>query len=347
MKITRENYESWFLDYWEGNLDEPGMEMVRQFGIQHPDLAEELSNLPPSLAANPALSFSGKERLKRCRWDHAEEFEEDAISYLEGDMDPDSQKDFERWMATRPERQDILHQYASCKLKPKLADHFPGREKLKRKFIRLSMWSRIAVAAAVVLIALLAIYPLEHPERTLPPIAAANKDNNTEKPQGKPTEIAAIQPVTTSKTNFVLVNANRKPAKKSTDREAIEPIGAKYARPLNQIAMLVPKTGTVGTYEPAFTDLVPVQPMRLLDANLASKGEIMLSDYYSSKLQSLKAANQNEFITREEVAFAGLRLFSKLPGRHLTAKKGGDGRIRSINFNTQLLAFSIPVHREL
>lgn len=347
MKITRENYESWFLDYWEGNLDEAGKEMVRQFGIQHPDLAEELSNLSPSLVANTALSFSGKERLKKSRWEDADEFEEHAIAYLEGDMESDSQKEFEHWIATKPERQAILHQYASCKLKPEVADRFPGREKLKRRTISISLWSRIAVAAAVVLMALLAIYPFGQPERTHPPLASATRDHDTEKSQVNSSEMAVIHPVIASQSKSIQVKANRKPSKKSPDQGIIEPNEVKYVRSLNQIAMLVPKTGTIGTYEPAFTDLVPVQPVRSLDANLASKGEIMLSDYYNSKLQSLKAANQNEFITREEVAFAGLRLFSKLPGRHLTAKKGGDGRIRAINFNTQLLAFSIPVHREL
>ena len=73
--------------------------------------------------------------------------------------------------------------------------------------------------------------------------------------------------------------------------------------------------------------------------------EMPLSEYLKDKYQELKTSNPTEFITREEFTIAGLHLFSKLPGKRLTGRKGSDGRLKTISFNTQLLAFSIPVNR--
>jgi hypothetical protein len=42
MKITRENYEPYFLDYLEGNLDENLVDDFMEFLQQNPDLKNEL-----------------------------------------------------------------------------------------------------------------------------------------------------------------------------------------------------------------------------------------------------------------------------------------------------------------
>jgi len=59
----------------------------------------------------------------------------------------------------------------------------------------------------------------------------------------------------------------------------------------------------------------------------------------------MKNQGPKGFFSREEVAVAGLRFFSLLPGKHLTGKKGRDGKLKSITFNTQMLAISIPVNK--
>ena len=42
MKITRDNYESFFIDYIEGNLPENMIDQFLDFLNQNPDLKEEL-----------------------------------------------------------------------------------------------------------------------------------------------------------------------------------------------------------------------------------------------------------------------------------------------------------------
>jgi hypothetical protein len=92
---------------------------------------------------------------------------------------------------------------------------------------------------------------------------------------------------------------------------------------------------------PEIPDLVPLKVSLPISS---ASNEIPLSDFLKDKLQELKANGKKTFITREEVTIAGLHLFSRLPGKHLTGKEGRDGRLKTITFNTQLLAFSIPVN---
>ena len=60
MKINRDNYESWFLDYNEGNLDPEEMGMVHLFKIEHPDLADETEEFSPILKADSGLVYRAR-----------------------------------------------------------------------------------------------------------------------------------------------------------------------------------------------------------------------------------------------------------------------------------------------
>ncbi len=45
MKITRQNYEHWFIDFIEGNLNPNDEALVREFVQINPDLNNELEDL--------------------------------------------------------------------------------------------------------------------------------------------------------------------------------------------------------------------------------------------------------------------------------------------------------------
>ena len=51
MKITRDNYEIWFLDYLEGRLNDSEKEELHQFLASHHDLAAELDEYIPTISA--------------------------------------------------------------------------------------------------------------------------------------------------------------------------------------------------------------------------------------------------------------------------------------------------------
>lgn len=65
MKINRDNYEAYFLDYHEGALNPEEMAEVLVFVGQNPDLKEQFEEFENiSLTAEESVSFSGKDFLK-------------------------------------------------------------------------------------------------------------------------------------------------------------------------------------------------------------------------------------------------------------------------------------------
>ena len=46
MRIDRSNYEIWFIDWLDGNLNSNQVEKLKLFLNENPDLEEELAGLP-------------------------------------------------------------------------------------------------------------------------------------------------------------------------------------------------------------------------------------------------------------------------------------------------------------
>jgi hypothetical protein len=353
MKITRDNYEIWFLDYLEGTLDAEHMEMVHQFVAANPDLADGLESCMPGLTADMRPVYPRKELLKRTMFDDPAILEPTAIAAMEGDLTREEQAQFDKWLENKPGAQKLVNSFFLLRLHPDLSVKFPGKARLKRTTVPLKAWIGMVSAAAVLVAAFLIFSPAakndgtsslvkSEPGTTLqqnipeqPAIAAVNpsglsagKTGNGNSPAGSPSLTESPSPA-----------GSPSPAE-LTNRLPEEPVLAE-GRSFVPVGMLEPKTVVVSSNIPAFADLILINsPAPVYYAS----GEIPLSDFLTHKLQALKAGQPQESFSREEFKIAGLRLFSRIPGSHLTGKKGKDGRLKSISFNTQVLAFSIPVN---
>ena len=69
MKITRENYESFFIDYLDGFLDEKLIDDFIEFLQQNPDLKEELSLFENVSVDAENISFDKKDQLFKEKYD--------------------------------------------------------------------------------------------------------------------------------------------------------------------------------------------------------------------------------------------------------------------------------------
>lgn len=63
MNINRQNYEVWFVDFLDGNLDEQSRRELFAFLKDNPDLAKELDQFAEISLDCDNVSFNGKERL--------------------------------------------------------------------------------------------------------------------------------------------------------------------------------------------------------------------------------------------------------------------------------------------
>ena len=159
MKITRDNYESWFLDYIEENLDQEQMEMVRLFKIEHPDLADETEEFSPFLKADSGLVYPGKHLLKKEVYDDPVHFEQSAIAAMEGEMSEEELRLFQNWLDKNPDRKKIVKEFEQCRLLPDKKITFPGKSRLKKKTIWMTGWMQVAAVAAIALLVLLTFIP--------------------------------------------------------------------------------------------------------------------------------------------------------------------------------------------
>lgn len=341
MNITRENYEIWFLDYLEERLNEGDLEAVRHFMQQHPDLAEELDNLVPVVSADTGLLFPGKEQLKKVSFDDPVFFETSAIAVLEGDLNDEEKSSFEEYMSRHPDHNHLLRQFENTRLKPDFSIGFTGKERLKKRSNLRVLWIRLSAVAAIFLLVFYLIYPQKQVNEQV--VSSAVEKEVPAKVNQSETKIAAVLPPAPVASR-VMPSIKVKNTATKTPKNQKPLIAADVKRTFVPMEAMQSKTVAVHTYEQEFADLMPVREFGM---QYFASSEIQLSEYLNDKFREIKAEGNAVYLSREGLTLAGLRLFSWLPGRRLTGEKGNDGRLRSISFSTQLLAFSIPLNREL
>ncbi|MEI6275032.1 MAG: hypothetical protein WCP08_03530 [Prolixibacteraceae bacterium] len=341
MKITRDNYEIWFLDYLEGRLDEMKSEELRLFLVSQPDLAEELEAFSPALSADSNIVYPDKELLKKEQYNDPVFFETVTVAAMEGDLNEAEFHSLEKWLMNNPAQQKFFGELKSTKLKPDLQITFQAKNMLKKKIALSTIWMRMAAVAALFLLAFFLFYP----EKTgkVPEVQkeAAVILQHPANPDEKNTTDSKMLRSVTSNVKFVSVPTSAIYRQKRI-KPTVSAQTSQESRQPDSINLLLAKTSPVYSELPVFADLIPVKsPWAVMLAN----AEIPLTDFLNNKLQSVKGEGPKGFFSREEVILAGLHFFSRLPGNHLTGRKGTDGRLTSISLNTQLLAISVPLNR--
>lgn len=117
MKITRDNYELYFLDYLDHNLDEHLINDLFEFLRENPDLEDELEIMTTHTLEPENISFRGKSKLYKEKYDQESEFNNAAIARLEGDETVQDKTGFEKYLANHPEKQKDIVLFENTKLK--------------------------------------------------------------------------------------------------------------------------------------------------------------------------------------------------------------------------------------
>lgn len=166
MKITRDNYEIWAIDYLEGKLNTDEVADFMLFLGENPDLAEEFDGLRDvGTSANSADPIPNFNFLKKDFIDtplSENNFEEFCIAYHEGDLDEDGKEKLQNYIKGNTKKIHILSLYGKAKLQPDYSIQFPGKNELKRSApftvsyrAKKLLLPLISVAASIILIGLL------------------------------------------------------------------------------------------------------------------------------------------------------------------------------------------------
>ncbi|OYT17045.1 MAG: hypothetical protein B7C24_04595 [Bacteroidetes bacterium 4572_77] len=169
MKIKLANYESYLIDYLDGNLDAINTEEMEIFLAEHPAIAEEMEDLKDfTLQKSHApivASQNFKTQLKKAEIHSFEDINEGNylqffVAHLEGDLDKATQGPLFQFLEINPSLKSEKEQIQGLKLQADTHIVFEAKENLKRQKVSLiPIWRSIAAVAALVLMAMWILKP--------------------------------------------------------------------------------------------------------------------------------------------------------------------------------------------
>jgi hypothetical protein len=345
MKITRENYEIYFLDYLEGNLDENLVDEFIDFLRENPDLKAELEMAGPVKVEMDNIFFGNKEKLYKEKFDLVPEFNRAAVARLEGDLQKSEIAEFEKYLARHPEKQKEAALFEKTRLKADESIIFKKKNKLYHYQAgkTILLWS--TRVAAVLVLAFMVYRAADNflTQNDLPEnqVAVTEIITNTEPAEApvKPSE-PEDDPVPADKKPVKKVNPKAEPAKSlrettkgRMDHERIAEV---------RIAVEIPeklsrRNASFAVQQPE----VAMAPMKITLPETPSQPneERLLADVVREKtgLSNFSLAH---------VAKAGLSLVSSVSGEKFNFETNASGEITELNYDSRLLAFTIPTKND-
>lgn len=157
MKINRNNYEEFMLDYIEGNLDAENKRAFEIFLSDNEDIKTELQGFENFSLTADEISFDEKYLLKKTPISAefgGNYFEEICIADLEKEITQEQKNDLSEILSKQPEKLSEYNSFQKTKL---LAEevNFPQKQKLHKKhvFLRKPFLYAVSSVAASILIA--------------------------------------------------------------------------------------------------------------------------------------------------------------------------------------------------
>jgi hypothetical protein len=141
MKINRDNYEAYFLDYHEGQLSPEMVEEVKLFVTQNPDLKTILDEFEPiSLVTDQEIVFEKKSSLKKNQIFATSQvnelnYEEYLVSEVEGLLNAEELSVIEEFISINPQFEKDRRLFALAHLTTDDDIEFKAKESLKKKAI--------------------------------------------------------------------------------------------------------------------------------------------------------------------------------------------------------------------
>lgn len=169
MKITRNNYEQFFLDYFEGNLPDNRVGELMRFLDENPDLRDEFDAFEMiRVDGDEGVDFPCKDSLKKpvSAGISPDNYEEYFAAYIEGDLDQSEKAEVESFAVSDPHYGRELELIKQTRFVPDPAIRFPRKGSLKRHHIGLAtrrVLHYASAAAAVLLLGVVAfnLFPLQ------------------------------------------------------------------------------------------------------------------------------------------------------------------------------------------
>ncbi len=193
MIINRHNYEECFILYWDNELSASQKQVVENFVKENQDLQEEFTILGQTRFAPDNNIQLEKEFLLNNSFINIINYEEQLLNYIDDEVTADQRKKIEKFTGQYSVVKQELALLQKTKLQPEEDVIFPDKSVLYRKEEKVRVismtWFRVAVAAAIILIAGFATFRLINTNGDTPTVVEINK------PKNQPSDKISDQPI--------------------------------------------------------------------------------------------------------------------------------------------------------
>lgn len=174
-RIDRDNYEVFFIDYFDGKLSEESKQALYVFLKKHPDLREEFESYEEIKLSEPeSEKYPDKENLKKpdatsVKNINAANFDDFLIASQEGDLTEDEEETLSLFLQKNPHLGQYALFYEKAIFQPDNHIIYPDKENLKKTaapfLVRNKKTALFAIAASVLLLIGLFVFRNDGPER--------------------------------------------------------------------------------------------------------------------------------------------------------------------------------------
>jgi len=148
-KITLDNYEEFFLDFLEGNLNEEENLFLEGFLLQYPQLRVELEEMDLLVLTPEQIKFN-KEILYNTPYQN--DFENYCVAKLEGDLSSIESKGFNNFLSTNQVYNQNWQTYQKTILVPDFTINYPNKRELYKNRKLTAFWlTGIGIAASILI----------------------------------------------------------------------------------------------------------------------------------------------------------------------------------------------------
>ncbi len=344
MKIARDNYETFFLDFLDGNLAEKDMDQFLDFLEQNPDLKEELQSLQQFRLADEQVVFPEKERLYKPQAEETTNRETKLVAYLEGDLEHEERKIFEDFLSTQPTLQAEYQLFTRTRMIPDTGIQYPGKRKLYRKPVSVIVMNWVARAAAVVLLVWGISSVVQNGKTPAPkPGQEIAQTSPGKELQAKTPEVKEqkLQENTVSEKTIRDEKSSairRKVLPEKLPVMADEPVAADRENSI--LAEILPIGAKLETAQEE-TQLAFDHEVKIRKTGEPYK-VMGLQEFLAQRAEKV---GKKGLLSVQHLARLGLGVASEISGERISYSEK-NGKIASVGFESKLLAFTIPLEKK-
>jgi hypothetical protein len=348
MTITRDNYEPFFLDYLEGNLDENMIDQFLDFLEQNTDLKKELQLFEKIHLPEEKIVFSGKKTLYKSVQEDKSVFELKSIAYLEGDLQIEERSSFEAYLANHPELLKEYNQFTKTRLVADIGIKYQHKQKLYRKSGTAIVMNWVARAAAVVVILWGISSLLQTEVQPTSPTSIHEIASVKSQPviPGRKSESVKTEPKTNTYDKNNISKKVHKQLNIKNKSISISPV----KKPAVNTVLPERELSKLEVISPIMAQLEGSEQQNHLAISRSINTEkindprniMTVEEFLASRA---KKVGDEGLLSLQRIFRSGLLVASELSGNRI-GYNVKNGKVSSIGFESKLMAFSIPLEKK-